>query len=133
MTSFLKELVRMESPTADPATQDAILRKLGEKLESLGFSVLKIPGRQSGGYLVGRPRQREKGRPLQLLIGHCDTVWPVSTLETMPLQQANGQLRGPGVYDMKAGLTQIIFSLKAVRDLGLSLPYTPVVLINSDE
>src|SRR5262249_2224825 len=42
-------------------------------------------------------------------------------------------LKGPGVFDMKAGLVQMIFALRAVRELGLSLPAAPVALITSDE
>lgn len=51
----------------------------------------------------------------------------------MPWIRENGRVKGPGVYDMKAGLTQILFALQTIRALGLELPYLPVVLINSDE
>lgn len=133
MISFLEELVLVESPTAVPAAQVEILNILQRRLEALDFRVLKMPGNQSGGYLLGRPNKRVKAQPIQLLIGHCDTVWPLKTLTSMPLQSADHQLRGPGVYDMKAGLTQIIFALSAIRELELPMPISPVVLINSDE
>lgn len=133
MVAYLKKLVSIETPTSDPVTQQEILEALKQTLESLDFSVLKMPGKQSGGYLLARPAKRKKGKPIQLLIGHCDTVWPLSTLESMPMKEAEDQLSGPGVYDMKAGLTQIIFALKAVQELQLPLTYTPVVLFNSDE
>ena len=42
-------------------------------------------------------------------------------------------MRGPGVFDMKAGLTQILFALKATSALDLKLSHTPIILINSDE
>jgi glutamate carboxypeptidase len=51
----------------------------------------------------------------------------------MPITQRNGKMTGPGIYDMKAGLTQIIFSLKAIKDLSLELKIMPLVFINSDE
>ncbi len=34
---------------------------------------------------------------------------------------------------MKAGLTQMVFALQAIRDLQLACPLVPIVLINSDE
>ncbi|MBT8210953.1 MAG: M20 family metallopeptidase, partial [Eudoraea sp.] len=76
---------------------------------------------------------REANRPIQLLIGHCDTVWPTGTLEEMPLSYARGRMKGPGVYDMKAGLTQIFFALAAIRSMPLPNEVVPVVIINSDE
>ena len=42
-------------------------------------------------------------------------------------------LRGPGSYDMKAGLVQGLFALRALQELGLTPPLAPVFLVNSDE
>jgi glutamate carboxypeptidase len=133
MTEVLEQLVLMETPTVVPESQQAILQYLKEQLESLGFYTFQMPGKVSGGYLVARPKDRLKHQPIQLLVGHCDTVWPIDTLKTMPWKGENGKIKGPGVYDMKAGLTQVLFALKAIQHLKLSLPCTPIVLINSDE
>ena len=51
----------------------------------------------------------------------------------MPLKLEGNRLRGPGVFDMKGGLTQIIFAQRILKRLGLEPEVTPVVLINSDE
>jgi glutamate carboxypeptidase len=51
----------------------------------------------------------------------------------MPLELEGDRLRGPGVFDMKGGLTQIIFAQRILKKLGLEPEVTPVVLINSDE
>ncbi|BFP41723.1 M20 family metallopeptidase [Flavobacteriaceae bacterium GF1] len=130
---FLKNLVSFESPSKSPESQIAILDFLQEELKELDFYTLRIPGKRTGGYLYARPRAREKGKPLQLLIGHCDTVWEINTLSKMPIRKGKKKMKGPGVYDMKAGLTQLIFALKAIRDKGLAMSLTPIVLINSDE
>ncbi|MCA9941084.1 MAG: M20 family metallopeptidase, partial [Anaerolineales bacterium] len=71
--------------------------------------------------------------PRQLLLGHSDTVWDVGTLQTMPCVIEDGKMRGPGVYDMKAGLAQMIFALRALRDLRLTPAVAPLVFVNSDE
>ena len=106
---------------------------LSEALTDMDFAVHRIPGRSSGGHLYARPAERERHSPAQLLLGHCDTVWPLGTLEEMPVEIKDGVITGPGVYDMKGGLAQIIFALRALRELGLEPRCTPIVFINSDE
>jgi glutamate carboxypeptidase len=51
----------------------------------------------------------------------------------MPVRVKDGVITGPGVYDIKGGLAQMVFALRALRDLGLNPPLTPVVLVYSDE
>ncbi|MGH9361104.1 MAG: M20 family metallopeptidase, partial [Thermoanaerobaculia bacterium] len=83
--------------------------------------------------LYASPASRPRARRAQLLLGHCDSVWPLGTLATMPLTLADGRLAGPGVYDMKAGLVQGAFALRALRELGLEPPLAPLLFVSSDE
>ncbi|MDX1420259.1 MAG: M20 family metallopeptidase [Rubricoccaceae bacterium] len=129
----LRALVEIESPSDDLAAQEACLRLLDEDLARLGFACHRIPGRTTGGHLLARPERRARGRPLQLLLGHVDTVWPRGTLAQRPFEARDGHARGPGVFDMKAGLVQMLLALDALDALGLPLPATPVVFVNSDE
>lgn len=131
--SFLSRLASLESPTDHPDSQAPVQRMLGAALEDLGYHVRIIPGRGTGGHLYARPARRAHGAPAQMLVGHTDTVWPIGTLEQMPVKVIEGRLHGPGTLDMKGGLTQIIFALRALRELGLEPAATPVVFINSDE
>jgi glutamate carboxypeptidase len=68
-----------------------------------------------------------------MLVGHCDTVWPVGTVRQMPVHVAGDTVSGPGVFDMKGGLVQMLYALRAVSELGLRPPAESVVVINSDE
>jgi len=133
MVSFLGELASMESPSDVPESQKAVQDYLARALEGLGFGVRRISGRETGGVILAIPRNRVKNRPAQLLLGHCDTVWPVGTLDIMPLVREGERLRGPGVFDMKGGLTQIVMALRILERTGLEPTVTPVVLVNSDE
>jgi glutamate carboxypeptidase len=133
MVECVERMVRIESPSTDGDAQAPILELIARELESLDFRTLRLPGRRSGGGLYASARDRARGRPAQLLIGHCDTVWPVETLQSMPLAREDDRLRGPGAYDMKAGLTQLLFALRATRELELSPSVSPLVLVNSDE
>lgn len=133
LVSFVTALSELESPTDDPASQAPVQELLVDALADIGYRTRLWPGTRSGGMLLARPVGRARGAPLQLLVGHCDTVWPHGTLEEMPVRQADGCLQGPGTFDMKAGLASIVFALGVLRDLGATPPATPVVFVNSDE
>jgi glutamate carboxypeptidase len=132
---FLEELARAESPSRVPGAQGRVQHLMSSALEEIGFRVRLIPGRETGGHLWARPHSRASGAPFQILIGHTDTVWPEGTLHAMPVERDEeaGVLRGPGVFDMKAGLTQMVFALRAIRALGWEPSVTPTLLLNSDE
>ncbi|MCS6925252.1 MAG: M20 family metallopeptidase [Candidatus Binatia bacterium] len=133
MRDLLAQLVVLESPSTVPDAQKALLQLLARELTSLDYRARILSGRTTGGHLYARPSHRARHRPLQLLLGHCDTVWPLGTLQDMPLEIGGHLMRGPGVYDMKAGLVQMLFALRALRALSYDPPLTPVVFINSDE
>jgi len=134
MAALLRDLALLESPSLVPESQQPVLDRLSAELTEAGLAVRRLAGRTSGGQILARlPRTERRGRPRQLLLGHCDTVWPLGTLVSMPVEIRDGRLAGPGVYDMKGGLVQGIFALRALRELGLDPPVAPVFFINSDE
>ncbi len=133
MLDLLGDLVQIETPSTDAGSQQPILDRLHAELQSIGYRVRLIPQRRSGGHLFAVPARRTRGQPTQLMIGHCDTVWPRGTLQTMPLVCADGMMRGPGVYDMKAGLVEMIFALRVIAELDLQPDVVPLCFINSDE
>lgn len=133
MQALLKDLVFFETPSREPDTQKGILRRLELEFHKLDYYTFLMPGKKTGGFLYARPNNRIKKKPLQLLLGHCDTVWKTNTLVDMPVKTRNDKMSGPGIYDMKAGLTQVLYALKTVRDNELEMPMTPVILINTDE
>lgn len=133
MIDFLKTLVAYETPSKDPSAQSGILKFLAQRFEQLSYRVTLVPGKTTGGFLIAIPKDRVKFNQVQLLIGHCDTVWEVNTLRDMPIVDEQKKISGPGIFDMKAGLTQIVYAIKAIKDLDFSTEVTPIVLINSDE
>ena len=133
MLTLVQQMARAESPSTVPESQRAVLQPLADSLEQLHYKVHMLPGKHTGGHLYARPRQRRKQQPIQLLLGHCDTVWPLGTLATMPLEMGEGVLRGPGVYDMKAGLVQMLYAVRALHELQVEPAAAPVIFINSDE
>ena len=68
-----------------------------------------------------------------MILGHVDTVWPLGTARRGRTGRDDGCFYGPGTYDMKGGLVQLVFALAALDNLGLEPALTPVVFVNSDE
>jgi glutamate carboxypeptidase len=133
MTQMLVRLIEHETPSDHAETQAGAQRILRDAFETLGYRVRHVRGRSAGGSLLAVPESRRRGAPVQMLLGHCDTVWPLGTLETMPAEVRDGKLYGPGGYDMKAGLVHMIFAVAALREHGLDPEVVPIVFINSDE
>jgi glutamate carboxypeptidase len=131
--SLLETLCRAETPSLEPVAQQAVHAVLTDNLEALGYAVRRLHARRGGAHICARPRRRPRGAPVQLLVGHYDTVWPAGTLATMPFAIEGDRARGPGVYDMKGGLAQVVVALATLRGLGLEPTLTPVLLVNADE
>ena len=136
IVKLLTDLAGLESPSLVPETQLPVQALVRASLEELGFECSHIPGEKTGGHVKLSPRSHEGNQaPLQLLLGHTDTVWPLGTLDRMPVEvdEEKGVVRGPGVFDMKGGIVEIVFALRALAELGLQPEVTPVVFLNSDE
>lgn len=134
MVALLEVLVCAESPTDVPEAQAEVQDALSRLLQTLDYTVQYLPdGDTCGGHLFAQPEDRPGGQPVQLLVGHCDTVWPLGTLQEMPFEVDGTVVRGPGVFDMKGGLVQMLFALAALRDAPIEPSVAPIVFINSDE
>lgn len=121
----IQDLVTCESPSTDLAAVAAsadVVARVGAR--RLGVSPEQI-------VLDGRTHLRWRfgdGPARVLLLGHHDTVWPLGSLATHPFGVAGGVLRGPGCFDMKAGVAMAFHALAQLKDrAGVTL------LITGDE
>jgi glutamate carboxypeptidase len=130
---LLRRLVECESPSTEPATQVAMRELICSEFERLGMRCRRIQGRNSGGMMLATPHKRIRGEPVQLMLGHYDTVWPVGTIEEMPFKIEGDVISGPGVYDMKGGIVQAILALEAFALYRRDDSVTPLLFVNSDE
>ncbi|NKE64025.1 M20 family metallopeptidase, partial [Lentzea sp. PSKA42] len=122
--SLLQRLVELESPSDDHFGCLAVQDVLGGLLSSAGGRIERSVGSTGTPVLVARFGAQ---RSPVLLLGHVDTVWPRGTLQERPYTVEDGVASGPGVYDMKAGLVQIVSALSSLDSPDVT------VLLNADE
>jgi len=130
---LLETLVEAESPSTYPESHIRVKSVLVAELAALNFKVIGLGDTTTGEHVYARPYEKRRGAAAQLMIGHYDTVWPLGTVCERPFSIDGNIARGPGVFDMKGGLAQIVYALRAIRALNLTPELTPIVLVNSDE
>ena len=99
-------------------------------LRGVGATVDVLPRPDRGDHL--RARIAGNGPPV-LLLGHFDTVWPIGTLDRMPLRRDGDRLYGPGTFDMKAGIALAIAAIQAARAAGTTLPAITMLWTTDEE
>ncbi len=132
MVECVRELVSRESPTHDKVACDKLSSYLAVQFERLDGQVKIHREDLTGDHLQVDFAGDERRAPL-LLLGHLDTVYDVGTIESMPWREEDGRLYGPGGFDMKSGIVQMMFALAALREIRGGLPRPVKVLLVSDE
>jgi glutamate carboxypeptidase len=111
MVEALRTLVEVESPSADEGACRACAHAAAAlATELLDCNVERV---EAGGRL--HLRFGFGGSARVLLVGHVDTVWPLGTLARWPFEVREGRATGPGAFDMKAGVVQLLFALAALE------------------
>src|SRR5690349_11743215 len=130
LTTTIETLVRLESPSTDKAAVDRCGETLAEMLRATGGDVGRLPRPERGDHI--RARFAGSGAPI-LILGHFDTVWPIGTLDRMPLRHADGKLFGPGTFDMKGGIALAIAAMQALRATATAHPAVTLLWTTDEE
>ncbi len=133
LIDLMRELVEAESPSAQPETHDESRRVLRLALAEVGYESRETGWPDRPRHVFARPADRAAGEASQLVVGHYDTVWPVGTITERPFRVDGNVVHGPGSFDMKGGLAQLVVALHAIRDLELPTPVRPIIFVNADE
>ena len=132
--AFLEALVNQDSGTHDRVEVNRLGDALAAAYAGLGFSVERISPSQYGDHLLASHGSMGEGGRL-LCVGHMDTVFPAGTAKSRPFRVEGNRATGPGVLDMKGGLTLLLFAMRALAETespawrGMRVS----VLVNSDE
>jgi glutamate carboxypeptidase len=130
----LERMVRTESPSNNKAAVDRCARLLAAEWRRRGARVEFLRQKLRGDHLFVDTRlglARPQGQIL--LLGHMDTVYDIGTLQRMPWRVAGGRARGPGVFDMKSGLTIALLAAQLLRELRITPKKRIVCLWTTDE
>jgi glutamate carboxypeptidase len=112
MLRHLGEFVNIESPSLSLDDLDRSAEFLARLMtEHLG-SPPEVLRTERGANV----HWRGGGMPKVLLVGHHDTVFPKGTVASRPFSVDGDVARGPGVFDMKAGIVQAIYGLGELDD-----------------
>ncbi|MDJ0794040.1 MAG: M20 family metallopeptidase [Woeseiaceae bacterium] len=133
LIDLMRELVEAESPSTHPETHDEARRVLRLALAEVGYESRETGWPDRPRHVFARPADRDTGEASQLVVGHYDTVWPVGTVTERPFRVDGNVVHGPGSFDMKGGLAQLVVALHAIRDLELPTPVRPIIFVNADE
>ena len=126
----LEALVLQESPTDDAPAVSALARWIRDRLASRRGSRRKPSPVRGAATRCSRGSAREEGGAL--LLGHLDTVWSIGTLKELPYRVEGDRARGPGVFDMKAGIAVAIAALESIAAQGSAASAT-LLLVPDEE
>ena len=109
MLPAIEALVKCESPSEDLDACRAVVALASD----IATRVLGTPAQIKE--IEGRPVfWWGSERPKVLILAHLDTVWPIGSFQ--PLWSVEGDVvRGPGVFDMKAGFVQALYALNGIE------------------
>lgn len=132
MMKMWEDLVMTPSGSANKADVDAIIAKAADILTGMGGKTRIKEFTDAGNALVSEFGDCEN-KPFVVFVGHLDTVFsdPEET-KKRPFTIKDGTAYGPGVLDMKGGITIAIHALQALQSVNFD-KYAVKVIIAGDE
>jgi glutamate carboxypeptidase len=149
---FIRWLVEQESMSREAEANRRLAENLGERLAQAGATVDLITSPRYGATLRARygftasakpnaarsrtdneSEDRDSSGKQLLVVGHLDTVWPLGTLARRPFRIEDGRAFGPGIFDMKAGVTLAAFAMRAIKDMSRQPRRSVTLLMTCDE
>jgi glutamate carboxypeptidase len=121
MVAMLREMVDIDSGSYNKPGIDAVGAVVRRFLEGNGLTVEALPQSRHGDCLRASIPGQASGNAGGniVLMGHRDTVFPDGETTRRPFTIRDGIAYGPGVADMKAGLTMNCFILAAFARFGV--------------
>ena len=130
MRVLLASLVNIDSGSYNKAGVDRAGAEICRFLDAHGVGYESIPNATYGDCIRATVGAGD-GRSI-LLMGHRDTVFPEGEAQRRPFSVEGARGHGPGVCDMKAGLTMNAFVAAALAKFG-GAPAPLVALFTADE
>lgn len=130
MVATLKKFTNEDSPSTSKEHMDRFSDLIARTWEETGAKVTVLPQEKYGNHVKV---EWGSGKEQILVLCHMDTVWGPGETTKRPFRTEGDKAYGPGVYDMKGGIVEALFAVKALSELQLTSPSKVVILHNSDE
>lgn len=130
MVSLWKDMVTIDSGIGVKEGGMATGNLCAGILEKLGFSIRRVSYEKCGDTIIGE--RGDMTKPFTILMGHMDTVFFKGEPEKRPFTIKDGRAYGPGVLDMKGGVTILLSTLKALHEAGFE-DFPCKVILDADE
>lgn len=130
LISLLRSMVELESPTTEKQAVDRLGAFVVDEAQRIGAEIRRYPQTAAGDHWSCTWGAGEKSL---LLLTHLDTVYPLRTLEKMPLREQGGRLYGPGVLDMKVGIAMALCAIEVLQQQKKMEDRRLTLLCTSDE
>ena len=129
----LKELVGIETGSADAEGLAKMATLLDNRLKALGFKTERRKSAVGAGADIVVGTLAGSGKKRIMLQAHMDTVYERGILQSQPYKIEGNKLYGPGIADDKGGIAVILHGLKILADAGWKDFAQITVLFNADE
>ena len=124
MLEHVKQFVNTESPSNEPELLQTSAEFLAKVMTEVLGKAPEIIASEKGPHVHWKGSDDTK----VLIVGHHDTVFQKGTVAKRGFSVDGDIARGPGIFDMKAGIIQAIYGLSEIREA-----YHAEILITSDE
>ena len=124
-------LANINSGTGQIEGINRIIAHLQEWLSAIGMTITLHDSPGFGHNLLAHVQGKGKAR--MLLVGHVDTVYSPGSSEKRPFHIRDGLAYGPGVIDMKSGVLQTVYALRALLEAGFTDFQDIFIVFNNDE
>ncbi len=130
MVDLWKQMVTIDSGIGVKEGGMAMGNLCAGILERLGFSIRRVSYEKCGDTLIAERGSMDK--PFVILMGHMDTVFFKGEPLRRPFTIKDGKAYGPGVLDMKGGVTILLSALQALEEAGYR-DFPVKVILDADE
>lgn len=132
MLARIRSYVEIETPSRDEAQIRKLAQLVAADLAAAGGKVAVTEAPGYGAHVVAEFAGAADG-PHTMVLTHLDTVHPIGTIATQPFRIRDGRAEGPGVYDMKAGVSVAVEAVHLLTRAGRQ-PARPLrIVMTCDE
>lgn len=132
MLLFWESLVNLQGGSREIHKVNRVMSFLKKHCDQEEIPCRLVDAKGGAQVLVAELNPDANGAPI-LFSGHCDTVFPDGSYPPDPFYIKDGKAYGPGVCDMKQGVTETFFILVALKHFGFTKRPVKAVFVPDEE